>query len=211
MRYDPERHHRKSIQLRGYDYAQAGAYFVTICTQSRECIFGDVIEGQMVLNDPGKVVESVWRELPEHYPGVAVDACAVMPNHLHGIVVLVGAGRANVEPVGAGASACPEPGQPQGVAPTLSLPDVVQRFKSLTTAKYRKGVRDSGWQPFAGRLWQRNYYEHVIRNEDDLDRVRRYIAENPLRWDEDPENPAVAQPVGDHGGSPLRPKGARIE
>lgn len=188
MRYDPTKHHRRSIRLPGYDYGQAAAYFVTICTQNRECIFDDVIEGQMVLNDPGKVVESVWRELPEHYPGVAVDACAVMPNHLHGIIILVGAGP----------SACPHPpGQPQGVAPTLSLTDVVQRFKSLTTAKCRKGVRDSGWQPFAGRLWQRNYWERVIRDERELDRVRQYIAENPLRWESDPEN------VGTHGHAPL--------
>ena len=91
----------------------------------------------------------------------------------------------------------------------MSLPDVVHRLKSLTTARYRREVRESGWQPFAGRLLQRNYYEHVIRDEDDLDRVRRYIAGNPLRWDEDPENPAVALPVGDHRGSPLRPNGGR--
>jgi len=95
----------------------------------------------------------------------------------------------------------------------LSLPDVVHRLKSLTTARYRREVRESGWQPFAGRLWQRNYYEHVIRDEDDLDRVRRYIAEDPLRWEEDPENPSEARPVGgdgrlgDHRGSPLRPDG----
>ena len=95
----------------------------------------------------------------------------------------------------------------------MSLPDVVHRFKSLTTARYRREVRKSDSQPFAGRLWQRNYYEHVIRDEDDLDRVRRYIEENPLRWDEDPENPAVAPVVGDHegsgdhGGSPLRTDG----
>ena len=94
-------------------------------------------------------------------------------------------------------------GRPRGVAPTkvLSLPDVVQRFKSLTTAKYREGVRQSDWRPFAGQLWQRNYYEHVIRDEEELDRVRQYITENPLRWDQDPENPGV---VGAHGRAPLR-------
>jgi len=90
----------------------------------------------------------------------------------------------------------------------LSLPDVVHRFKSLTTARYRRAVRDEGWRPFRGRLWQRNYYEHVIRDEEDLDRVRRYVEENPLRWAEDPENPAVARHLGDHGGSPLRQKGS---
>ena len=174
---------------------------MTVCTQNRECMFGDVVEGQIALADPGRMVESLWRDLPEHYPGVALDEFVVMPNHLHGIIILVGAGP----------RACPDkPRQPQGVAPTLSLPDVVHRFKSLTTARYRREVRECGWQPFADRLWQRNYYEHVIRDEDELDSVRQYIAENPLRWDQDPENPAVARPVGDHRGSQLRPNGGRL-
>src|SRR3990170_3192824 len=159
MTYNPATHHRRSIRLSGYDYAQAGAYFLTICTQNRECLFGDVVEGQTALSGPGEMVESAWHGLPEHYPGVAIDAFVVMPNHIHGIVILVGAGP----------GACPhlpgQPqgvafamGQPQGVAPTLSLPDVVHRFKSLTTARYRQAVRNQGWPPFNGRLWQRNYY-----------------------------------------------------
>ena len=201
MKYDPTKHHRRSMRLPGYDYTQPGAYFVTVCTQNRECMFGDVVEGQIALADPGRMVESLWRDLPEHYPGVALDEFVVMPNHLHGIIILVGAGP----------RACPDkPRQPQGVAPTLSLPDVVHRFKSLTTARYRREVRECGSQPFADRLWQRNYYEHVIRDEDELDSVRQYIAENPLRWDHDPENPAVARPVGGHRGSPLRPNGGRL-
>src|SRR3989304_1885280 len=178
MTYDPERHHRKSIRLPGYDYTQAGAYFVTICTQSRECMLGDVVEGQIALADPGRMVESVWRDLPEHSPGVSLDEFVVMPNHLHGIIILVRAGpRACPDkprqprgvdggpgrpqgvadrpghPQGVdGGPGQPQgvadrPGQPQGVAPTLSLPDVVQRFKSLTTARYRREVRESGWAP----------------------------------------------------------------
>jgi putative transposase len=147
----------------------------------------------MILNGPGQMVELVWRQLPQWYPGVEVDAFAIMPNHMHGIVVLVGAG-----PVGAGPRACPEPsgqpqvdsGRPQGVAPTMSLPDVIHRFKSLTTARYRAGVLQDGWQPFPGRVWQRNYYEHVIRNDRELARVRQYIVDNPARWEKDPENPA---------------------
>jgi len=171
MTYDPTRHHRRSVRLPTYDYTQPGAYFVTICSQHRECVFGEVVQGQMILNGPGQMVELVWRQLPQRYPGVEVDAFAIMPNHVHGIVVLVGAG-----PVGAGPRACPEPsGRPQGVAPTMSLPDVIHRFKSLTTAKYRRGVHNDGWQPFPGRLWQRNYYEHVIRNDRELARVRQYI------------------------------------
>jgi REP element-mobilizing transposase RayT len=179
-------HHRRSSRLPAYDYARPGAYFVTICIQDRERILGEVAGDQVVLSDAGKMIESVWHELPERYRGVELDAFVVMPNHLHGIVVLVGAGP----------RACPEnagrvpPGQPQGVAPTrtISLPHVVHRFKSLTAAKYRQGIRDNRWPPFPRRLWQRNYYEHVIRDDEDLDRIRRYVAENALRWKEDPEN-----------------------
>jgi putative transposase len=92
VKYDPTRHHRRSIRLPTYDYTQPGTYFVTICTQNRECVLGEVIQGQMVLNARGQMVESVWRQLPQHYPRVEVDAFVVMPNHVHGIVILVGAG-----------------------------------------------------------------------------------------------------------------------
>ena len=195
-KYDPTRHNRRSIRLPAYDYTQPGAYFVTICSQNRECLFGDVISGEMILNQRGEMVERTWRELPQNYPGVDVDAFVVMPNHVHGIIVLVGANPLGVGPVGAGPRACPEgpgacPGRPQGVAPTMSLPDVVHRFKSLTTTRYRTGVLQDGWQPFPGRLWQRNYYEHVIRDEEELDRIRQYIIDNPGRWEDDVENPDV--------------------
>lgn len=186
MRYDPEKHHRRSIRLQGYDDRQPGAYFVTICTQGRACLFGDVIGGRMQVNDAGHMVQTVWEEIPIHYPGVLVDAFVVMPNHIHGIVILAGAGP----------RACPDTaqpratGQPRGVAPPgLSLPDVVHRFKTLTAKRYADGVKSRGWTPFHGRLWQRNYYEHLIRTEHALDRIRRYIALNPLHWQLDRENP----------------------
>ena len=211
---NPMRHHRRSIRLPAYDYAQAGAYFVTVCTQNRECAFGAVVDGEMVLNELGRMVETVWRELPQHYPGVEVDTLVVMPNHVHGIIILVGADPcARPE---AGPCACPGnpgrsrgvTGQPQGVAPTgtMSLPDVVHRFKSLTTARYRRGLLQDRWLPFAGRLWQRNYHERVIRDDEELDAVRQYIADNQLRWVEDRENPAnVTEPkVGARGRAPLR-------
>jgi len=226
MKYDPAVHHRRSIRLPAYDYAQAGAYFVTICVQNRECLLGEVIEGQMILSGPGQMVETVWPELPQHYPNVQADAFVVMPNHIHGIIILVGAGAPpHIGHVGAGPCACPgvaptvdDSGRPQGVAPTLSLPDVVHRFKSLTTAKYRRNVLQDGWPPFPGRLWQRNYYERVIRDDEELNRIREYIIDNPARWTEDPENPNnVIEPnvragprarpspdagLGDHRGSP---------
>lgn len=181
-----EIHRRCSLRLKGYDYSQEGAYFVTVCTQHKVCHFGDIVDGEVRLNNVGRMIESAWNDLPQYYPDVAIDAFVVMPNHIHGIIILT---------VGAGPRACPmdprarpHKGQPQGVAPTTSLPDVVHRFKSLTTTRYRQGVHREGWRPFAGRLWQRNYYEHVIRNEEDLNRIREYIADNPALWAEDENN-----------------------
>ena len=150
-------------------------------------MFGEIVDGRMVLNDAGRMVKLVWNELPQHYSGVDIDGFVAMPNHIHGIIVLT---------VGAGPRACPkdershnERGQPQGVAPTISLPDVVHRFKSLTTAHYREGVRKNNWQPFPGRLWQRNYYKQIIRNEEEWNLFREYIQNNPMRWEMDEENP----------------------
>ncbi|MDI6451709.1 transposase [Anaerobaca lacustris] len=215
MTYDPKKHHRRSIRWFAYNYTQAGAYFVTICVQGQTCLFGDIIDGQMRLSDGGNVVQAAWDELPDRYPGVETDAFVVMPNHIHAIILLTAD-----PPVGAGPRACPEPshplapapracpnetgqqhprtGQPRGVAPTndgrmLSLGDVVRRFKTWTTKQYADGVRHRGWPPFPGRLWQRNYYEHVIRNEESLNRIRQYIAANPASWIWDRENPQ-AQP-----------------
>jgi len=182
---------RRSIRLPGYDYSNAGAYFVTVCVQGQKCLLGEIIHEEMRLNDPGKMVKSVWDEIPQHYSSVDVDAFTVMPNHIHGIIILG---------VGAGPRACPEDikGQPRGVAPTLSLPDVVHRFKSYTTAQYHKGVFQIHWPPFQGRLWQRNYYEQVIRNEDELEKIREYIVYNPSKWATDRENPETAQSPRDH-------------
>jgi REP element-mobilizing transposase RayT len=179
---------RRSIRLPDYDYSQAGAYFVTVCTNGRKCLFGDIADGGVRLSDAGKMVESVWIDIPKHYSGVNVDAFVAMPNHMHGIILLG---------VGAGPCACPDEkpkmGQPRGVAPTILLPDVVQRFKSLTTTKYMNGVRLDYWPPFRGRLWQRNYYEHVIRNENELTLIREYILNNPTKWAFDRENPGALE------------------
>jgi REP element-mobilizing transposase RayT len=180
---------RKNRCLQEYDYAQAGAYFVTLRVQGRMCLFGEVVDGEMRLNDAVRMVLGVWNALPRHYAGVEVDSFVVMPNHMHGIIILTN----ELEvPVGAGPRACPSSGhsgRPRGAAPTtMTLGNVVHRFKSLTTAKYRRGVNEQDWSPFPGRLWQRNYYEHVIRNASDLFNARRYICNNPMRWDLDEEN-----------------------
>jgi hypothetical protein len=170
--------YRRSIRLRGYDYSQAGAYFVTICTQDHVCLFGDVGAAprscpEMVLNAAGRMVQIVWDEIPKYYPGIDVDACQIMPNHIHGIIIVGAAPRGrpicgppispppetwppdpgqadNLQPGIGQPGKMGQPGtgqlrggtgQPRGVAPTLSLPDVVHRFKTMTTKRYADGVR----------------------------------------------------------------------
>ncbi len=196
VKFNPKAHHRRSIRLKGYDYSRVGAYFVTICAQNKLCLFGDIVDGRMVLNNGGRMVQTVWDELPKYYPSIETDTFQIMPNHIHGIIVIVGASPC----------ACPDPrpgtndgqprviGQPRGVAPTLSLPDVVHRFKTMTTKRYADGAKKNGWPPFPRKLWQRNYYEHIIRNESDLNLTRKYIIENPKKWEFDRENPNSVRP-----------------
>ncbi|MCK9523321.1 MAG: hypothetical protein M0R76_09820 [Proteobacteria bacterium] len=353
MSYNPDIHHRRSIRLRDYDYAQSGAYFITICTQDRECLFGEVVNGQMRMNDAGRMIQAIWDEIPAHYPGVDIDEFVVMPDHVHGIIIISGHPAAAVvektnetlshetgqpqgvapttmttttmtmatttalsnetlsnetgqpqgvapttmttmttlsnsshpaavvvktgqpqgvapttmtttttlsnsphpaaavvktgQPQGVAPTTLPTPlsnsphpaaavvektnetgqpqgvapttmttmtttttlsnsphpaavvvktGQPQGVAPTtmttmtmamtLSLPDVVHRFKTMTTKRYIDGVKQNRWTPFRGKLWQRNYYERVIRNEPELQEFRAYIHQNPATIQESP-------------------------
>lgn len=162
---------RRSVRLKGYDYAQAGAYFVTICTTDRACLFGAINAGAMDLNDAGRMVATIWSDLPARFPGIDIDVFVVMPNHLHGIVVLREDASVGAPLVGA------------------RLGAIVGAFKSITTVEYGRGARTHGWAGFRGRLWQRNYYEHVVRDEADLSRVRRYVEKNPLRWEFDDENP----------------------
>ena len=170
--------------MKGYDYAQPGVYFVTICVQGRENLFGTVIGGEMQLNGGGQMVGSWWRRLPDKFPTITIDEFAVMPNHIHGVIIIV-------EPddtVGANPRVRPESGQGQthGSAPTLGK--IMQWFKTMTTNAYIRGVKQDGWKPFLGKLWQRNYYERIVRNERELNAVRQYIQDNPVRWTGDQEN-----------------------
>ena len=162
MRYKPDVHHRRSIRWQGYDYARAGAYFVTICVQGRECLLGEIAEGDVVLSDEGRFADAERQQLPQRFPGVGLDAYIVMPNHIHGIVLL--------------------PGHPEGAA--MSLGEVVRAFKAVTTRQIRSG----GESHFG---WQRNYYDRVIRSDEELERVRFYIANNPTSWARDAENPSA--------------------
>ncbi|TET55082.1 MAG: transposase [Anaerolineales bacterium] len=197
--HDPEEHHRRSIRLPGYDYAQAGSYFVTIVTQGRECLFGMVIGGEMQLNDAGRMVEDAWAQIGGRFVNVEPDEHIVMPNHFHGILIIADVG---ASPVGArlvggspvGAPLVGAPGSSTRDDPTADrtgnppLGDIIGAFKSITTVQYIHGVRNLGWPVFNKRLWQRNYYEHIIRDDRGLDNVRQYLFDNPTRWSEDAEN-----------------------
>ena len=146
--YDSRIHHRRSIRLRGYDYSSPGRYFVTICANDHLHLFGKLLEGAMHLNDVGQMVRSVWTEMPNRYSNCQADAFVIMPNHVHGVIVIDRS--ADRGPAREPAQAR---GQARGPAPTtLSLGDLVHRFKSLTTARYRQGTRTQGWPPLNGRL-----------------------------------------------------------
>ena len=215
MKYGPEKHHRRSIRLKDYDYSRCGAYFVTICTQNRICLFGEIDRGKMNQNDAGDAITETFGNLSAYCPGLEVDTFVVMPNHVHIVFVL------NRHVVGAGLRACPvnddddidrtsgqidqtpmgngdlTEGHPRRGAPTddgrTTLSDVVYTFKSWTTKRYSDGVKQDGWTAFPGKLWQRNYYERVIRNEDEMTRIREYIKGNPQNWETDEENPNCSE------------------
>jgi len=174
MTYNPDIHHRRSIRLREFDYSSSGGYFVTTCVQNRECLFGNILDDVTFLNDAGMLVESVWNGLTERFPSIGFDAFVVMPNHVHFIVDI--AEPDGKEGVGQGSRAG------QGRAPTLDR--IVGAFKSISAAQVNHLLSRTG-QP----LWQRNYYERVIRNETELNGFRDYIIHNPLKWEDDTENP----------------------
>jgi REP element-mobilizing transposase RayT len=163
---------------------------MTGCTLLRKSLFGEIIDGAMRLSDAGRMVEKWWRELKNKFPTIEIDAFTTMPNHFHGIVIINHPpdAKRNVE---AALRGRPEKGHPHRGAPTLG--DIVDWFKTMTTNGYIRGVKTEGWPPFPGRLWQRNYYEHVIRNENEMNLIREYIQINPAKWAFDKENPDVIQ------------------
>ena len=201
---DRQRHHRRSIRLQGYDYSRSGAYYVTLCTQDRACLFGEIVNGDMQVNDAGCMVTDAWYSLPDRFPTIDLDAFVVMPNHVHGIIVItddvvpsnnrdvVGAGLVPARDIAPARNVVPANNRATTrVAPTLG--DVIGAYKSIVTVQYARAVKRRGWTPFRKRLWQRNYYEHVIRNADSLNRIRQYILDNPRRWNEDRYNPTVRE------------------
>jgi putative transposase len=158
---DSTNRHRRSIRLKDYDYTNAGAYFVTIVTHGRKCLFGEISGGVIRLNDAGHIVQDVWDKLPIHYAGVACDAFVVMPNHIHGIVVLNEVKRATTD-VGAGFKPAPTDTRTR-----RGLPEILRGFKTFS-ARQINAIRDA----FGTAVWQRNYFEHVIGDENSLHRIR---------------------------------------
>ncbi len=250
MKYDPQRHHRRSIRLKGYDYTQPGGYYVTIVTQDRACLFGEVVDGKMVLNTFGRIIDYHWQKLPKHFKHIKLDVYQIMPNHLHGIIIItdhmdtkcagdtgdtenagnmvdgrdddgrdVGGGDVDGRDYGgrdvdgrdydghdAGAkhsgqnisntqdeffkNALPlysskqqSRARPRGTQPG-SLGAIMQNFQSITTRKINRIRKTPG-----KKLWQRNYWENIIRNENALNRIRKYIINNPSQWQSDKKNP----------------------
>lgn len=181
MKYDGEIHHRRSIRLSGYDYAQSGAYFVTICTQNRACLFGSVTGGKVRLNDAGRIIQSMWSELPGRFSQVDADRFVVMPNHIHGIFVV---GAQFIAPSSSGMVEDAARGA-MNHAPTVG--EIIRTYKAVSTRMIRSTIS-------VDFRWQRNYYEHIVRNEESLNRIRQYIVDNPIRWDSDRDNPEVITP-----------------
>jgi putative transposase len=174
-------HKRHSTRLRGYDYSQPGAYFITICTHSRELLFGEIIDGEMLLNAAGQIVMEEWMRTPSVRSEMGIDEFVVMPNHVHGIVVIA----ENNDFPAVGAHGRAPLHQPTHRKPR-SLGSFVAGFKSIVTRRINAQSGTLG-KP----VWQRNYYEHIIRNENEHNRIRGYILDNPRRWAEDRENPHV--------------------
>jgi REP element-mobilizing transposase RayT len=176
--------HRRSIRLKGYDYTQAGAYYVTICVHHRECWFGDVVKDEMILSHIGNLAADCWNAIPEHFQNVELDEWIVMPNHVHGIIVITSDDR-NATSVGAThvRATHASPLRPHGPQ-KRSLGAIVGSFKSAAT----KCVNEYRHMP-KGKLWQRNYHEHIIRDDESLKNIRHYIRYNPQNWNADEENP----------------------
>jgi putative transposase len=158
--YNPDIHHRRSIRWKGYDYSSCGVYFITICTHEREHLFGDIIDGQMHLNELGNIADRHWQKLAEHHPHIAIDELIIMPNHLHGIIFIQ-----------------------QSSFSTTSIAEIIRGFKTFSAREINKVRRLRGVP-----LWQRNYFDRVIRTETELANVRQYIINNPQNWQKDPNH-----------------------
>ena len=208
MSYNPEIHHRRTIRLKDYDYSSSGAYFITICVDKRECLFGEIINGIMNLSEIGKIANNNWLEIPEHSQNVELGEFVIMPNHLHGIIILNGLKEEDAEKEDV-KYYVPTDHEKQ----TLNPNDNVRRDVLLNVQDKNKNEHFSKLSPAKNTIsiiirsfkasvthwcrknnheyfkWQKNYHEHVIRSENSLNAISKYIIENPLKWDIDNENP----------------------
>jgi len=190
IRYDPVKHHRHSIRLKGFDYTQSGAYFITIVTKNRELLFGKIVENTMRLNTFGQIVNTFWQDLPDHFPQVVLDAWVVMPNHVHAIlwIVRVDYTTGERQKVFANLSTQtdnrPQSEYPKG-AQSGSLGAILGNFQ-MTTARRINRIRKST----GTSVWQRDFYDDIIRNQRHLEAARQYIRNNPMNWLHDTDNPA---------------------
>ena len=182
MKYNPKIHHRHSIRLPDYDYSQEGLYFITICVQNHECLFGEIANGEMQLNDLGKTLETICYELPQHYENVHLETFVIMPNHFHGIFcfdnndVCTGVGARLIAPL----HRAPTTGgfaHDKNPMFHINLSRIIRWLKGRTTFECRKIHADFEWQ--------RNYYEHIIRDSNAHARIAEYIVNNPVNWDMD--------------------------
>ncbi len=176
MKDNSKEHHRRSIRLKEYDYSQNGGYFITICTYGWKCIFGNISNGEMKLNKYGIIVRKEWLRASEIRLNLIIDEFVIMPNHLHGIIMIMDDGRGTLQRA--------PPIEQFGKPVSNSIPTIVRLFKSATTKQINQIRQTPGLS-----VWQRNYYEHIIRNEDDLKQIREYIVNNLLKWELDSENP----------------------
>jgi len=175
---------RRSVRIKSFDYSQAGMYFVTVCTHERKCIFGEIVGDEFVPNALGKIVNRCWREIPGHFPGVGIEIHAVMPNHFHGLISLPKLARAeeraqHAAPLRARSGAV----EAVDALARRSVGAIMRSFKAAVAKDARETLG------LAATVWQRGYYEHVIRDKRDFQNVWEYIRWNPLRWAQDEENP----------------------
>lgn len=170
MKYNSDTHNRRSIRLQGYDYSQNGAYFVTICAQNRECLFGEIKSGKMLLNKYGLIVHNEWGRTGEIRGNITLDEFVVMPNHIHGIIIINGRGTMHRAPTV----------ERFGKPTSNTIPTIIRGYKSSVTTQ----INISRSSP-SQQVWQRNYYEHIIRNDEDLNRIREYVINNPKNWEKD--------------------------
>ncbi len=162
---DIEQSSRHTLRLSSYDYASEGMYFVTICAYERMKLFGRIVKDKSFLSPLGRIIDKYLLSMQTHYKGLSVDEHVVMPNHIHVIINI---------------------GRTRGSAPTLGT--IIKRLKSFVIHEYAKGINDYGWEPYKDKIWQRNYYEHIVRDDNDLERIRLYIRNNPANWSKDKLN-----------------------